>query len=68
MYFALINGRVVDGTGRPAATPATILMEGSGSRSRGPTTDISLPEGCRVIDIQGRTVLPGLIDGHMHGG
>ncbi len=64
--IALINGRVVDGTGGPALDPATILIEGSVLAAVGPTTDISPPEDCRVIDIQGKTVLPGLIDGHMH--
>lgn len=63
---ALINGRVVDGTGRPVLAPATILIEGSVIATVGPTPDISPPEDCRVIDLQGKTVLPALIDGHMH--
>jgi imidazolonepropionase-like amidohydrolase len=65
-HVALTNGRVVDGTEGPALVPATILIEGSVLAAVGPTADISLPEDCRVIDIQGKTVLPGLIDGHMH--
>ena len=64
--IALTNGRVVDGTGHPAMDPATVLIEGSVLAAVGPTADISPPEGCKVIDIQGKTVLPALIDGHMH--
>ena len=64
--IALINGHVFDGTGRPVPEPATVLIEGSVLTAVGPTTDIPLPEGCKVIDIQGKTVLPALMDGHMH--
>lgn len=65
-YTALTNGRVVDGTGHPVQEPATILIEGAVLAAVGPTTEIALPEGCREIDLQGKTVLPALIDGHMH--
>lgn len=64
--IALINGRVLDGTGAPPTSPTTVLMEGPVIVTVGPTADVSLPEDCRAIDVQGRTVLPGLIDGHMH--
>ncbi|MCK4591064.1 MAG: hypothetical protein KAT86_04865, partial [Candidatus Latescibacteria bacterium] len=65
-HIALTNGRIIDGTGQPALNLATVLIEGSVLAAVGPTTDISLPEECNVIDIQGKTVLPALIDGHMH--
>lgn len=64
--IALVNGRVIDGTGCPAQDSATILIKGSVLAAIGPTTDICLREDCKVIDIQGKTVLPALIDGHMH--
>jgi len=54
--LALINAQVVDGTDRPTMAPATILMEGAVLAAVGPTTDISLPEDCCVIDLQGRTI------------
>ncbi|MCK5804700.1 MAG: amidohydrolase family protein [Lentisphaeria bacterium] len=65
-HIALINGRVVDGTGRPAMEPATVLVEGSVLAAVGPAPDIPLPKECKVIDVQGKTVLPTLMDGHMH--
>lgn len=30
-------------------------------------TDVQIPEGAQIIDIAGRTVMPGLIDAHAHG-
>lgn len=64
--IALVNGQVIDGTGHLMPEPATVVIEGSVLAGVGPATDISAPEGCKVIDIQGKTVLPALIDGHMH--
>ncbi|MDD3927253.1 MAG: hypothetical protein PHT33_11415, partial [bacterium] len=58
--LALINGRVIDGTGCPVTFPATVLVKGTVLTAVGPTTDISVPEECSVIYLQGRTVLPGL--------
>jgi len=64
--IALINGRVVDGTGGPVLDSATVAIEGSTVAGVGPTEESVLPEDCKVIDIQGKTVIPGLIDGHVH--
>jgi len=65
-HIALINARIIDGTGQPPLDLATVLIEGSVLAAVGPGTDIPLPEGSKVIDVQGKTVLPALIDGHMH--
>jgi imidazolonepropionase-like amidohydrolase len=64
--LALINGRLFDGRNNPETSPATVLVEGAVLTAVGPTADVSLPEACRVIDLEGRTLLPGLMDGHMH--
>ena len=64
--IALINGRIFDGTGRQASDPATVLIEDSILAAVGSTTNAPPPKGFKIIDIQGKTVLPALIDGHMH--
>ncbi|MBU0715981.1 MAG: amidohydrolase family protein [Verrucomicrobia bacterium] len=66
--IALINGRIIDGTGHPPVNSGTVVI-GDGLLERvGSTTAVTVPKGCQVIDIQGKTVLPALIDGHMHVG
>ena len=65
-YIALTRSRVFDGTGRPPMEDATILIEDSKLAAVGPARDVSLPQDCRILDLHGKTVLPGLIDGHMH--
>jgi imidazolonepropionase-like amidohydrolase len=64
--LALTNALIVDGTGATTALPATLLIEGSLVAAVGPASETAIPGGCTVIDVGGRTVLPGLIDGHMH--
>lgn len=59
--LAIINARVVDGTGAPARHTSIGIRDGV-IVSLGDT-----PSGdARVFDAQGLTVLPGLIDSHVH--
>jgi imidazolonepropionase-like amidohydrolase len=58
-------GRIMDGTGRPPLDGASVLIEGSriaGILEAG----APLPPSARVIDVPGGTILPGLVDGHVH--
>ena len=57
----IINARLVDGTGAPARH-TSIGIRGGAIASLGD----SPPEDVRVLDAQGLTVLPGLIDSHVH--
>ncbi len=64
--IVLTNGRVFDGTGKPVSDGGTVLIQDGIIVAAGPARDIITPTGSRIIDVRGRTVLPGLIDGHMH--
>jgi imidazolonepropionase-like amidohydrolase len=64
--IALINGRIIDGTGQPAIEPGTLLMADGRIERVGLSPTVAVPEGYRTIDLQGKSVLPALIDGHMH--
>jgi len=61
--IALINGVVltVDATDSQVSS---VLVEGSRISAVGDS--ITVPEGACVIDLAGRTVVPGLIDSHVH--
>jgi len=50
------NGRVV--------TPGEVLVQGGRIAEAGPV--VKHPEGAEVIDLGDRTLLPGLIDAHVH--
>jgi|SoiMethySBSTD1v2_1073268.scaffolds.fasta_scaffold58832_2 imidazolonepropionase-like amidohydrolase len=60
------GGVLIDGTGRTPLEDAVIVIEGDRIKSVGKRGDVAVPRNARVIDIKGKTILPGLIDGHCH--
>ncbi len=63
---ALTHARVVDGTGSPARTDQTIVIRGAQIAAVGPSATTAVPEGARVVDLNGQTVLPGQVGLHEH--
>jgi imidazolonepropionase-like amidohydrolase len=43
-----------------------VLVQGDRIAAIGPAASVSIPQDARVIDLSRATVLPGLIDGHVH--
>lgn len=63
---AITGGRLIDGTGAPPVVDSVILIEGSTIRAIGREGELTIPEGAEIIDVDGMTVMPGLIDVHVH--
>ena len=63
---ALQNVRVVDGTGAAPAENQTIVIQNGRIAAVGPAAIARVPAGARTIDLQGHTVIPGLIGLHNH--
>jgi imidazolonepropionase-like amidohydrolase len=59
---ALTHVGVIDGTGGAPVADQTIVIAGGKIQSVGS----SVPDGARVIDLTGHTVIPGLIGMHQH--
>jgi imidazolonepropionase-like amidohydrolase len=62
--LALINVRLVDGTGHDPIENTAIIIDGNRIKNVGLVT--SYPDNTNVVDLRGLTVLPGLIDCHLH--
>ncbi len=63
---AIVGATLIDGSGADPVDDATILLEGERIVAAGRSRDVSLPRDAVVLDAHGMTVLPGLIDCHVH--
>jgi imidazolonepropionase-like amidohydrolase len=61
----LTGARVFDGTGGPVRDGVAVLVEDGVIRRVGSASEPA-PEGARVVDLQQRTLMPGLIEAHTH--
>jgi imidazolonepropionase-like amidohydrolase len=61
---AIHAGRLIDGTGAAPRSQVTMLVHGD--RIVSVTPGFTQPAGASVIDLSNATVLPGLIDCHVH--
>ncbi|MDR6288869.1 imidazolonepropionase-like amidohydrolase [Inquilinus ginsengisoli] len=59
------NAMVWDGSGAEAY-PADVLVEGTRIRTVARTPGQLAADGAQVIDCHGRTLMPGLVEGHAH--
>jgi len=64
--LVLKNARLLDGKNEAAQEGMTIILEGKKIKAVG--KDVTYPENATVIDVAGKTVMPGLIDAHVHMG
>ncbi len=64
--LVLSGGRLIDGFGGPPMENAVIVIEGNTITAVGPEQTVKIPAGARVIDTNGYTVMPGLMDMHVH--
>lgn len=64
--IALTNARIITMKGTEVIENGTIVIEGNKIKSLG--RSVSIPAGAKRIDCKGKTILPGFIDAHAHGG
>jgi imidazolonepropionase-like amidohydrolase len=63
---ALTHVRVIDGTGAPALADQTVVISAGRIQSVSPSVSAKIPEGAKVLDLAGRSVIPGLVMMHEH--
>ncbi|MGZ7091291.1 MAG: amidohydrolase family protein, partial [Candidatus Angelobacter sp.] len=64
--IAIVGGRLIDGTGKPAVENAVVVLRDGKIAAAGPAASTPVPEGAQVVDAHGKSVLPGLWEMHAH--
>jgi len=64
--IVLEGGKLVDGTGNPPVENAAVLIEGERFKTISRKGQAPYPKNAKVIKTEGKTLLPGLWDTHVH--
>lgn len=64
--LALVGGTLIDGTGAPPMKDSSVVIQNGKILSAGPRGKVVLPKNAEVLDVAGKTVVPGLWDMHAH--
>jgi len=65
-YLVIKGGRLIDGTGSDPIDNAMILIKNDRIEAVGSEGAVDYPKEAEVVDATGKTVMPGLIDAHIH--
>jgi imidazolonepropionase-like amidohydrolase len=66
MYKAICGARLFDGSGAIPIKDGVLLINGEKIEAAGARGSFRLPSEAEIIDASGMTVIPGLIDAHIH--
>lgn len=64
---AFVGGKVITMNGDEVIENGVVVVEGNTIVAVGSADQVSVPDGAYVVDANGKTVMPGLFDGHAHG-
>lgn len=64
----ILGATLVDGRGGPPIENSAVLVRGGTIAGVGRAGELEVPPGATVVDAAGQTLLPGLIDAHLHVG
>jgi len=63
---ALVNARVIDGTGAAPREAQTLVLRDGVITAVGSTSQLAPPAGAAIVDLAGKTVMPGMVMLHEH--
>ena len=66
--IALKGARIITMKGDEVIENGTIIIEKNKIIAIGKASDIAIPAGAKIIDVQGKTIMPGIVDVHAHPG
>jgi len=64
--IAIVGVTLIDGRGGPPVNDAVVIVRGEKIVAAGARSVVTIPEAAALIEANGLTLLPGLIDAHFH--
>jgi len=64
--MAFTHARIITMDQDEVITDGTVLVEGNLIKSVGKTGEVKIPESAKVINCEGKTIMPGFVDAHAH--
>jgi imidazolonepropionase-like amidohydrolase/Tol biopolymer transport system component len=65
--IALVGGKVITMEGEKIIDNGVIVVEGNKIIAVGQNGQVEIPSDAKIIDVTGKSIMPGLIDAHAHG-
>jgi imidazolonepropionase-like amidohydrolase/Tol biopolymer transport system component len=65
--MALTGARLITMNGAEVIENGVILIDGNRIEAIGPAASTPIPAGVPVLDMTGKTIMPGIVDAHWHG-
>ena len=64
--LALVGGKLIDGTGSTPVTDSVVVIRDGRIETTGTRDATAVPADAEVIDVTGKTIIPGLVNLHVH--
>ena len=64
--LALVGAQLIDATGAPPVADSVVVVRDGRIESAGPRDATPVPDGAETLDLTGRTIIPGLVNLHVH--
>lgn len=65
--FALTGARIITMQGDKVIENGVLLTDGKHIKAVGSADSVTIPKGAQVINVAGKTIMPGIVDAHAHG-
>ncbi|MCQ8877150.1 amidohydrolase family protein [Pseudoalteromonas shioyasakiensis] len=65
--FALTGARIITMQGDKVIENGVLITDGKHIKALGSADSVTIPKGAEVINVAGKTIMPGIVDAHAHG-
>lgn len=65
--IALKGANIITMKGEQVIENGVIITDGKRIKAIGTADEVTIPKGAEIIDVAGKTIMPGIVDAHAHG-